>query len=90
MIGIVASENAGGSVRENVKTPIHPFDDPLFVSPNENVGNSLVTEQLTGAMDYIPCKKAMEMALSGKMKLAFVQAFMRGETCICNLVVQMF
>ncbi|CAM8891122.1 unnamed protein product [Rhodiola kirilowii] len=51
----------------------HPSDDPLFVSPSENVGVSLVTQPLTGAMDYIPWKRAMEMALGGKMKLEFVQ-----------------
>ncbi|CAM8992047.1 unnamed protein product [Rhodiola kirilowii] len=68
MAGSTASGTTGGSNASS-----HPSDDPLFVGTNENLGVSLVTEQLTGAMDYIPWEKAMEMALSGKMKLGFVQ-----------------
>ncbi|CAM8878028.1 unnamed protein product [Rhodiola kirilowii] len=68
MAGSSASDSTGRS-----NTSSHPSDDPLFVGTNESVGVYLVAEQLTGAMDYIPWKKAMEMALSGKMKLGFVQ-----------------
>ncbi|KAL9686368.1 hypothetical protein QQ045_023825 [Rhodiola kirilowii] len=68
MAGSSASDSTGRS-----NTSSHPSDDPLLVGTNESVGVSLVTEQLTGTMNSIPWKKAMEMALSGKMKLGFVQ-----------------
>ncbi|CAM8951616.1 unnamed protein product [Rhodiola kirilowii] len=49
-----------------------PADDPLYVSGNENVGVSLVTQALTGAENYIPWKKSMEVAFAVKTKLGFV------------------
>ncbi|CAM8900867.1 unnamed protein product [Rhodiola kirilowii] len=50
-----------------------PADDPLYVSGTENVGASLVTQALTGAENYIPWRKSMEVAFAVKTKLGFVK-----------------
>lgn len=49
------------------------YEDPLFISNNENVGVSLVTQRLNGFENFITWKISMEMALAGKMKLSFVR-----------------
>lgn len=51
----------------------NPYDDPLFISHNENVGASLVTQRLAGPNNFITWKISMEMALAGKMKLNFIK-----------------
>ncbi|CAM8888286.1 unnamed protein product [Rhodiola kirilowii] len=51
----------------------NPADDPLFVGQNENIGASLVSQKLTGTINYIPWRASMTRALSIKAKLGFVQ-----------------
>ncbi|KAL9675943.1 hypothetical protein QQ045_004152 [Rhodiola kirilowii] len=52
----------------------NPADDPLFVSNNENVSVSLISQKLVGADNYIPWSKSMARALGIKAKLGFVQS----------------
>ncbi|CAM8925259.1 unnamed protein product [Rhodiola kirilowii] len=47
-------------------------DDPYFVSNNEMTGNPIVAKVLTGQENYGTWRKSMEIALSGRSKLAFI------------------
>ncbi|KAL9659646.1 hypothetical protein QQ045_024454 [Rhodiola kirilowii] len=48
------------------------IDNPYFVSNNEMTGNSIVAKVLTGQENYGTWRKSMEIALSGRSKLAFI------------------
>ncbi|CAM8948793.1 unnamed protein product [Rhodiola kirilowii] len=50
----------------------NPADDPFYVSLNEVTGSSLVSEVLIGRRNFVSWKKAMEIALSARMKIGFV------------------
>ncbi|KAL9682259.1 hypothetical protein QQ045_014054 [Rhodiola kirilowii] len=47
-------------------------DDPYSVNNNEITGNSLVSEVLAGKRNFVNWKKSMEIALSARSKLEFV------------------
>ncbi|KAL9667361.1 hypothetical protein QQ045_001715 [Rhodiola kirilowii] len=47
-------------------------DDPFYVSHNEITGSSLVSKVLIGRQNFVSWKKAMEIALSARLKLDFV------------------
>ncbi|CAM8987235.1 unnamed protein product [Rhodiola kirilowii] len=48
-------------------------DDAFFVNRNDIHGNPLVSEVLTGRQNFVPWRKAMEIALSARDKLEFVE-----------------
>ncbi|CAM8998473.1 unnamed protein product [Rhodiola kirilowii] len=48
-------------------------DDAFFVNKNDIHGNPLVSEVLTGRQNFVPWRKAMEIALSARDKLEFVE-----------------
>ncbi|KAL9686199.1 hypothetical protein QQ045_023654 [Rhodiola kirilowii] len=70
-------------------------DDPYFVNNNELTGNSIVSKVLLGQENYSTWRKSMEIALSGRSKLAFisgeypkpVDVVMRAKWQRCNDVV---
>ncbi|CAM8981033.1 unnamed protein product [Rhodiola kirilowii] len=67
-------ENSGISpIRSDVSSGgSGSVDDPYFVSNNEMTGNSIVAKVLTGLENYGTWRKSMEIALSGRSKLAFI------------------
>ncbi|CAM8929156.1 unnamed protein product [Rhodiola kirilowii] len=48
-------------------------DDAFFVNKNDIHGNPLVSEVLIGRQNFVPWRKAMEIALSARDKLEFVE-----------------
>ncbi|CAM8899731.1 unnamed protein product [Rhodiola kirilowii] len=48
-------------------------DDPYFVHYNEISGSPIVSEVLIGQENYVSWKRSMEIAMSGRSKLAFIQ-----------------
>ncbi|CAM8993843.1 unnamed protein product [Rhodiola kirilowii] len=48
-------------------------DDPYFVHSNELTGSSIVSKVLVGQENYATWKRSMEIALSGRYKLGFVE-----------------
>ncbi|CAM8961061.1 unnamed protein product [Rhodiola kirilowii] len=48
-------------------------DDAFFVNKNDIHGNPLVSEVLTGRKNFVSWRKAMEIALSARDKLEFVE-----------------
>ncbi|CAM8963589.1 unnamed protein product [Rhodiola kirilowii] len=48
-------------------------DDAFYVNKNDIHGNPLVSEVLTGRQNFVPWRKAMEIALSARDKLEFVE-----------------
>ncbi|CAM8901423.1 unnamed protein product [Rhodiola kirilowii] len=48
-------------------------DDAFFVNKNDIHGNPLVSEVLTGRQNFVSWRKAMEIALSARDKLEFVE-----------------
>ncbi|CAM8959948.1 unnamed protein product [Rhodiola kirilowii] len=48
-------------------------DDPYFVHNNELTGSSIVSKVLVGQENYATWKRSMEIALSGRYKLGFVE-----------------
>ncbi|CAM8947729.1 unnamed protein product [Rhodiola kirilowii] len=48
-------------------------DDPYFVNNNELSGSSIVSKVLDGQENYAVWKRSMQIALSGRYKLGFVE-----------------
>ncbi|CAM8883001.1 unnamed protein product [Rhodiola kirilowii] len=48
-------------------------DDPYYVHHNEITGSPIVSDVLVGQENYMNWKRSMEIALSGRSKLTFVQ-----------------
>ncbi|CAM8953513.1 unnamed protein product [Rhodiola kirilowii] len=48
-------------------------DDPYFVSSHELSGSSIVSKVLDGQENYAVWKRSMEIALSGRYKLGFIE-----------------
>ncbi|CAM8888782.1 unnamed protein product [Rhodiola kirilowii] len=70
-------------------------DDPYYVGNNELTGNSIVSKVLLGQENYGTWRKSMEIALSGRLKLSFVNGaypkpvdlVMRAKWQRCNDVI---
>ncbi|CAM8962566.1 unnamed protein product [Rhodiola kirilowii] len=54
-------------------TPASVVDDPYYVHHNEITGNPIVTDVLVGQENYMSWKRSMEIAMSRRSKLAFIQ-----------------
>ncbi|CAM9000562.1 unnamed protein product [Rhodiola kirilowii] len=48
-------------------------DDPYYVHHNEITGNLLVSDILVGQENYVVWRRSMEIGLSGRSKLAFIE-----------------
>ncbi|CAM8949458.1 unnamed protein product [Rhodiola kirilowii] len=48
-------------------------DDLYYVNKNEVTGNPIVSKVLTGRDNFVSWKKSMEISLSAKLKLGFIQ-----------------
>ncbi|CAM8988557.1 unnamed protein product [Rhodiola kirilowii] len=57
----------------NPNATVVTVDDPYFVNNNELTGSSIVSKILLGQENYSTWRKSMEIALSGRSKLGFVQ-----------------
>ncbi|CAM8965394.1 unnamed protein product [Rhodiola kirilowii] len=53
--------------------PASVVDDPYYVHHNEITGNPIVTDVLVGQENYMSWKRSMEIAMSRRSKLAFIQ-----------------
>ncbi|CAM8946285.1 unnamed protein product [Rhodiola kirilowii] len=53
--------------------PVSVVDDPYYVHHNEITGNPIVSDVLIGQENYVSWRRSMEIAMSGRSKLAFIQ-----------------
>jgi len=55
------------------QNPTHDPHNPLFIHPSDGPNTITLAEKLTGSDNYRSWKRSMEISLSTKRKLAFVQ-----------------
>ncbi|CAM8899443.1 unnamed protein product [Rhodiola kirilowii] len=66
--GILGSITSGSNIASQDTS-----DDAFYVNKNDIHGNPLVSEVLTGRQNFVQWRKAMEIALSARDKLEFVE-----------------
>ncbi|CAM8891272.1 unnamed protein product [Rhodiola kirilowii] len=54
-------------------TSVNVVDDPYYVHHNEITGNLIVSDVLIGQENYMSWRRSMEIAMSGRSKLSFIQ-----------------
>lgn len=69
----IQSPSAGTQIRlPRPRNPIDDPSDPYFLHHGDNPGHVLVSQLLTGQDNYIAWSRAMELAISVKNKLGFL------------------
>ncbi|CAM8932740.1 unnamed protein product [Rhodiola kirilowii] len=64
----------GSELRSDAVSVVDSDDDDMYyVSKNEVNGNPIVTKALIGRDNFVSWKKSMEIALSARLKLSFIQ-----------------
>lgn len=63
-------------------------NDPLYVSPSDTPGLSLITEQLTGSGNYNVWSRAMLIGLRAKNKITFIDGSCKRPESSSPLLLQ--
>ncbi|KAL9677169.1 hypothetical protein QQ045_005397 [Rhodiola kirilowii] len=71
---MTTSTGDGSNSRSDVVSDVDSDDDDMYyVSKNEVNGNPIVTKALIGRDNFVSWKKSIEIALSARLKLSFIQ-----------------